>query len=138
MLSSLVSWTWKLAKTVYYEIAWSQPIRSVKFWEGLCYFCVRRLSLTLLWVCASLGYFWPLGNMVHETNTDESLTMCLNIWANEKTRFHGTGSGFCQTDTILGLVCYLFFDPIPSVSSFSWKCQRTWPMQIKESVIFRI
>lgn len=65
-----------------------------KFWEGLCYFCVHSLCDVWVWdsfeALPVFAIFRPLGKIVRVTNTDESLTMCHNIWANEKTRFHGT------------------------------------------------
>ncbi len=100
----LVSQTWKLAiQTVHYEAKQSDW----GFWESLCYFCVRRLSF-----CQSLLFIGPCETLSSVTNTDESLTMCHNVWAKERADLcsmahHSRGSSFCQTG--LGAELWYYF-----------------------------
>lgn len=130
-----MSWTWKLAKkAVYYEIAWSQPIRWLFLRKLVLFFC-NVWGSDCFEFLPVVAIYRPLGNIVHVTNTDESLTMCHNMRANEKTRFHCMRWVLILSDRVrhwilvlVWFICVFYFfwcrNPIPSVSSSSWKASK--------------
>lgn len=115
----------KKKKLVYYEIAWSQLIR----WLFL-----RKLVLFLCNVWGSdcfeflpvVAIYRLLGNIVRVTNTDESLTMCHNMRANEKTRFHYVQWVLILSDRVghwilvlVWFICVFYFFDVETQSQVS-------------------
>ncbi len=88
----LVSQTWKLAKKQQKNCAlWScmKPSNQTEAFEkALAIFvsavCSTSETQTALSFCQSLLFIGPCETLSRVTNTDESLTMCHNIWANER------------------------------------------------------
>lgn len=111
---------------------WSQAIR-LRFLRKLVLFlCARSETQTALSFCQSLLFIGPCETLSSVTNTDESLTMCHNIWANESADLcsmaHHSISSFCQTGLGAELWYYFATETLPCVSSFlKEKRQQAWP-----------